>query len=105
MWITNTVLDNLRSDNLELRQQINTLQESMSSMKQKIDTMSKATAGIEYGKAKPVPSLYGWTDHVYPRKSLSEVVHFILEHLKLEITETPEIKAQSKLTKIKPVKK
>ena len=97
-------IQELEAANTLLHQQIDMLKESMDNMRKKIDTLAKSTAGIPYGDSERVYIGMGITIPERTRKSLTETMQLILDHLKLEIQDTPAIEAESKLVKIKPIK-
>lgn len=107
MWISSKVFDKIVESNTDLQRKIELLEDSRDSMKKRIDTLAKATAGIEYGDTYMTYLGFGSHMPTKKRKSLNEVVNCILKHLKLEITDiaaVPEIPATTNLTKIKPIK-
>lgn len=81
------------------------LKESKDIIQDQLTTIAEATSGIEYnGKELIKYTCLGYTYKIKPRKTVSETIQIILNHLKLEITETPQVDAKISLTKIKPTK-
>ena len=105
MWISRKKLNKLVESNTELLTRVESLEESISALKKKVDNIASETRGIEYGKAQPVYSHFGWVDHIKDTIGLSEVVQHILTHLKLELNVTPSTPIETKLIKTKPIKK
>lgn len=104
MWINNTVYNNIVRSNADLLQRVEALEDSRSTMKKRINALAESTRGIIYGE---ITSVYlGMGLHIPERKkkSVTDVIYYILDYLKLEITETEATPSIISLTKIKPIK-
>jgi len=104
MWISSKVYNNIVESNANLIQRVESLEESRNTMKKRIDTLASSARGIEYGERYLTYTGFGLSMPERKTKSVSDVIHYILNYLKLEITETKATEAIANLTKIKPIK-
>jgi len=104
MWISSKVFDRIVESNANLAQKVESLEYARKTMGKNIETLTKDTQGIEYGEAQLVYLGMGLRIPEKKTKSLTNIVRYLLDYLKLEITETEATDAVAKLVKIKPIK-
>jgi len=104
MWISSRELDNLKESHSHLARRVQTLEYKEKDMAKEIASLIADTKPIEYGESHLVYLGMGLQLPGRKTKSLTNVIHYILDYLKLEITETKATDAVAKLVKIKPIK-